>query len=326
MRTTRLRKRKSPEGKATGDNPMARKKHPVLIVIAILGGVALFLGTAMFVLLKVVGPSSSLPFGEKIGVISVEGAILDSQTILSQIVSLKDDKDISAIIVRINSPGGAVAPSQEIFRELQKTSQTKKVVASLGSVAASGGYYVAAAADHIVANPGTITGSIGVIVEFVQIQELLGKIGVGFEVLKSGEFKDIGSPTRKLTPQDRAVIQSLIGEIQEQFVAAVAEGRGMPIEKVREIADGRVFSGEKAKELGLVDELGNFQDAVDITKEMAGIRGEVELVYPKKAGLRILDLFRDEAARSFANLLAGLRSRISYQWSGIPTSPLTEKR
>jgi protease-4 len=305
---------------------MSRKRHPVLIVMAILGGVALFLGTAMFVLLKMVGPSSRLPFGEKIGVISVEGAILDSQTILSQLVRFKEDKDISAVIVRINSPGGAVAPSQEIFREIRKTSQTKKVVASLGSVAASGGYYVAAAADRIVANPGTITGSIGVIVEFIQIQELLNKIGVGFEVLKSGEFKDMGSPHRKLTPQDKAVIQSLIGDIQEQFVEAVAEGRGLPVEKVREIADGRVFSGEKAMELGLVDELGNFQDAVDMTKEMAGIRGEVELVYPKKTGLRILDLFRDEAARSLAGFLAGLKSRISYQWAGIPTSPITEKR
>jgi protease IV len=305
---------------------MSRKRHPVLIVMAILGGVALFLGTAMFVLLKMVGPSSRLPFGEKIGVISVEGAILDSQTILSQLVRFKEDKDISAVIVRINSPGGAVAPSQEIFREIRKTSQTKKVVASLGSVAASGGYYVAAAADRIVANPGTITGSIGVIVEFIQIQELLNKIGVGFEVLKSGEFKDMGSPHRKLTPQDKAVIQSLIGDIQEQFVEAVAEGRGLPVEKIREIADGRVFSGEKAMELGLVDELGNFQDAVDMTKEMAGIRGEVELVYPKKTGLRILDLFRDEAARSLAGFLAGLKSRISYQWAGIPTSPITEKR
>jgi protease-4 len=305
---------------------MARKRHPVLIVMAILGGVALFLGTAMFVVLKMSGSSSRLPFGDKIGVISLEGAILDSQTILSQLVSFKEDKDISAVIIRINSPGGAVAPSQEIFREIQKTSQIKKVVASLGSVAASGGYYVAAATDHIVANPGTITGSIGVIVEFIQIEELLSKIGVGFEVLKSGEFKDTGSPYRKLTPQDKAVIQGLIGDIQEQFVEAVAEGRGLPVEKVREIADGRVFSGVKAKALGLVDELGNFQDAVDITKAMAGIRGEAELVYPKKPGLRILDLFRDEAARSLAGFLAGLRSRISYQWAGIPTSPITEKR
>jgi protease-4 len=305
---------------------MERKRHPVFIVMAILGGVAIFLGAAMFILLKMVGPSSRLSFGEKIGVISVEGAILDSQTILSQLVSFKEDKDIRAVIIRINSPGGAVAPSQEIYREIQKTSQVKKVVASLGSVAASGGYYVAAAADHIVANPGTITGSIGVIVEFVQIEDLLNKIGVGFEVLKSGQFKDIGSPHRKLTPQDKAVIQGLIGDIQEQFVQAVAEGRKLPVEKVREIADGRVFSGEKAKALGLVDGLGNFQDAVETTKEMAGIRGEAELVYPKKPGLRILDLFRDEAARSLAGLLAGLRSRISYQWSGIPASPIIEKR
>ncbi len=122
------------------------------------------------------------------------------------------------------------------------------------------------------------------------------------------------------------MIQGLISDIQEQFVGAVAEGRGLPVEKVREIADGRVFSGEKAKALGLVDELGNFQDAVETTKEMAGIRGDVELVYPKKPGLRILELFRDEAAKSLADLLAGLRSRISYQWAGVSTFPVTEKR
>jgi protease-4 len=149
---------------------------------------------------------------------------------------------------------------------------------------------------------------------------------VGFEVLKSGQFKDIGSPHRKLTPQDRAVIQGLIGDIQTQFVEAVAEGRRLPVEKVREIADGRVFSGEQAKGLGLVDELGNFQDAVEMTKEMAGITGEAELVYPKKTGLKILDLFRDEASRLVANLRAALRSRISYEWNGIQSSPFIEKR
>ena len=177
---------------------MAGKKHPILIVLGILAGVGLVLGIAMIIVLKVFTPYSSLSFSTKIGVIPIEGAITDSQAITEQLRRFKKDKGIKAIILRINSPGGAVGPTQEIYREVQRTVETKKVVASLGGVAASGGYYIATAAKKIVANPGTITGSIGVIMEFVRFEDLLNKIGIKFEVLKSGEFKDIGSPHREL--------------------------------------------------------------------------------------------------------------------------------
>ena len=296
---------------------MAGKKHPILIVLAILSGVGLVLGTAMIIALKVFPPSSNLPFSAKIGVIPIEGAILDSQTITAQLVRFKKDKGIKAVILRINSPGGAVGPTQEIYREVQRMAETKKVVASLGGVAASGGYYIAAAAKKIVANPGTITGSIGVIMEFVRFEELLNKIGVKLEVLKSGEFKDIGSPHRKLTNRDKELINALITDIQKQFVEAVARGRNLSLKKTNEIADGRIFSGAQAKELGLVDVLGNFQDAVEIAKNMAGIKGDVTLVYPKKSKLELWDLFLESAVNVAIKRIHEMKTRVEYRWSGL---------
>lgn len=296
---------------------MAGKKHPILIVLGILAGVGLVLGIAMIIVLKVFTPSSNLSFSSKIGVIPIEGAIMDSQAITEQLMRFRKDKGIKAIILRINSPGGAVGPTQEIYREVLRTVETKKVVASLGGVAASGGYYIAAAAKQIVANPGTITGSIGVIMEFVRFEELLNKIGIKLEVLKSGEFKDIGSPHRELTARDKELISALIADIQKQFVEAVASGRNLSLEKTREIADGRIFSGAQAKELGLVDVLGNFQDAVELAKNMATIRGDVTLVYPKKSKLDLWDLFLGSAADSIAKRIQGMKTRVEYRWSGL---------
>jgi protease-4 len=296
---------------------MAGKKHPILIVMAILAGVGLVLGITMIIALKLFLPSSNLSFSAKIGVIPIEGTILESQNITAQLVEFKKDKGIKAVILRINSPGGAVGPTQEIYREVQKTVETKKVVASLGGVAASGGYYIAAAAKKIVANPGTITGSIGVLMEFVRFEELLKKIGVKLEVLKSGEFKDIGSPHRQLTDRDKELISTLIADIQKQFVEAVASGRNLSLKKTHEIADGRIFSGVRAKELGLVDVLGNFQDAVDIAKNMAGIKGDVTLVYPKKSKLGLWDLFFDSAADSVVKRIHAMKTRIEYRWNGL---------
>ena len=296
---------------------MAGKKHPILIVLGILAGVGLVLGIAMIIVLKVFTPSSNLSFSSKIGVIPIEGAILDSQAITEQLGRFRKDKGIKAIILRINSPGGAVGPTQEIYREVLRTVETKKVVASLGGVAASGGYYIAAAAKQIVANPGTITGSIGVIMEFVRFEDLLNKIGIKLEVLKSGEFKDIGSPHRELTARDKELISALIADIQKQFVEAVASGRNLSLEKTREIADGRIFSGAQAKELGLVDVLGNFQDAVELAKNMATIRGDVTLVYPKKSKLDLWDLFLGSAADSIAKRIQGMKTRVEYRWSGL---------
>ena len=279
------------------------------MVLVVLGMIALLLG-AILTLVSGSPASSLLSLREKIGVVNIEGAIMDSEPVVTQLVQFRKDKGIKAIVLRIDSPGGAVAPSQEIYWEVKKAAASKTVIASMGKVAASGGYYVACAANKIVANPGTLTGSIGVLMEFLQVEDLLKKIGVGIEVLKTGEFKDIGSPHRKLSEKDRELISSLISDIQRQFVEAVARGRNLPIEKVREIADGRILSGAQSKEHGLVDELGNFQDALELAKKMTGVEGEVTLVYPKKKGSRLWDfVLRDasEALYSFLRKIPGMQ-------------------
>ncbi len=298
---------------------MSKKKRPILIVVVILGITVLFLGGVMALILNFFGPSSPLSFGDKIGVIPIEGPITDSGPILSQLVKFRKDEHIKAIILRIDSPGGGVGPSQEIYREVRRTIEKKKVIASLGSVAASGGYYVASAANKIVANPGTITGSIGVIMEFLRLENLLKKIGVSLEVLKSGEFKDLGSPHREMSEREKALLTALILDVQKQFVDAVARGRGLSVEEVMEIADGRIFSGAQAKELGLVDSLGNFQDAVQLAKEMAEIKGEATMVYPEKPRLRFWDFIFQDASeaiiRALKDNLGGIG--IGYRWNGF---------
>jgi len=218
---------------------------------------------------------------EKVGVIEVKGYIADPQETIQDIRRYREDKSIKAIVLRIDSPGGGVGPSQEISREVQRTLQDKKVVASLGAVAASGGYYIASAASGIVANPGTITGSIGVIMGFTDIQGLLQKIGVTPVVVKSGQYKDIGSPVRTMTDSERTLLQTFSDQVHRQFIAAIAEGRHLEYEKVATVADGRILTGENAHELGLVDRLGNLEDAIAWAGEMGGITGKVSAVYAK---------------------------------------------
>jgi protease IV len=218
---------------------------------------------------------------EKVGVIEVKGLISDPHDVIQDLRRYREDKSIKAIVLRIDSPGGGVGPSQEISREVQRTLKDKKVVASLGAVAASGGYYVAAATSGIVANPGTITGSIGVIMGFTDIQGLLQKIGVSPVVVKSGQYKDIGSPVRTMTDPERTILQTFSDQVHRQFITAIAEGRHLEYEKVVSVADGRILSGENALELGLVDRLGNLEDAIAWAGEMGGITGKVSAVYAK---------------------------------------------
>jgi len=297
---------------------MAKKSRPLLIVLTILLVVAIVLGGTLLLVLHFFNPSSTGLFEEKIGVVSITGTISSSKKISSELVKFAKDDSISAIILRINSPGGGVGASQEIYREVQKITPQKPVVVSMGSVAASGGYYVAAPATKIVSNPGTITGSIGVFIQFVRLEELLNKIGVDLEIVKSGEFKDMGSPDRKLTQRDRDILDALIKDLQGQFVSAVASGRNLSVEKVQEFADGRIFSGARAKDLGLVDYMGNFQDAVEITKKIVGIKGDVALVYPKKSTGELWNLFLESSARNIVGVLTEKGgSSAEYRWDGL---------
>ncbi len=303
---------------------MVRKRRPILIAIGIILLAAAVLGGAMAMIVGSLSTPSGLFSSRKIGVIPVEGVISSSQAVTSHLIKFRKDPGIKAIVLKINSPGGEIAPSQEIYREIEKTLPVKAVVASMGTVAASGGYYIAAAASRIVANPGTITGSIGVIMEFLRAEDLLKKIGVGLEIVKSGEFKDIGSPDRKLTDKERQLLHALIMDIQSQFVEAIVRGRKLPVEHVMQIADGRIFSGVQAKELGLVDLLGNFEDAVEVARELAGIDGEVTLVHAKKSRLETLDRFFEIGARLISGGLGHLEGRVEYRWGGVSRPTLTE--
>ncbi|MDD5558889.1 signal peptide peptidase SppA [Candidatus Methylomirabilis sp.] len=232
--------------------------------------------------------------GSKVALITVEGVILDSKEVIEQLEKYRANPSVKAIVLRINSPGGGVAPSQEIYEEVLKTRQADKkpVVASLGSVAASGGYYVASATDLIVANPGSITGSIGVLLQIPNFSGLLQKIGVKSVVVKSGQHKDLASPTREMTDAERQILQGMLDDVHNQFIDVVAKGRQIDRKKVEAIADGRIFSGREAQSLGLVDHLGNLQDAIDRAGTLAGIRGKPTVIQERKRGLFLIDLLR----------------------------------
>ncbi len=245
-------------------------------------------GLAVFGLRGCSYPGIGKVGGDKVGVVEINGVIADATVVIGQIKEFRENDAIKAIVLRVNSPGGGVGPSQEIYREVQKTVNVKKIVVSMGAVAASGGYYVAAGADGIMANPGTITGSIGVIMGFANFQELLGKIGLTPVVVKSGEFKDTGSPSRQMTDVEKKMLQAVVDTIHGQFVTAIVKGRSLKTDKVESIADGRIFSGEKALEIGLVDRLGNFEDAIEWAGRMGGIKGNVTAVFAKEKRLPLL--------------------------------------
>jgi protease-4 len=245
--------------------------------------------------------------GEKVAIIEIKGVILDPQPAIEKLIRFRKNDQVKAIVLRIDSPGGGVGPAQEIYAEVKRTQREKKVIASVGSVAASGGYYIACAADEIMANPGSITGSIGVIVETLNIEELLKKIGLRSNVVKSGKLKDMGSPMRTMTDEERKLLQGVLDSIHEQFIQAVADGRKLPVETVRPLADGRIFSGNQAKNLGLIDSLGNLEDAIILAAQMSGIKGEPEVIYPEKKRFSIFEiLFQETLQRTLENIRENL--------------------
>ena len=250
--------------------------------------------------------------GEKIGIVEILGVISNSDEILNHIKEFRENETVRAIVLRIDSPGGVVAPSQEIYSEILKTVSKKPVVASMGSVAASGGYYVAAAADKIVANPGTITGSIGVIMGYTNFEELLKKIGLAPVVIKSGKYKDMGSPTREMTDEEKKILQQFTDQVHHQFINAIVSGRKMDRSVVESIADGRIMTGETAKSLGLVDKLGNLQDALTLAGTLSGIEGKISPIYPKK---KHMPFFRYVVGETISEIMSRLTgSTISAQY------------
>ncbi len=268
---------------------MFARRHPIMfsfLVLCAIGAVVIISVATLFFLGK---RDSGFRFGEKVGVVEIRGVIANPKAIILQLKKFRKNENVKAIVLRIDSPGGGVGPSQEIYSEVKKTTLQKKVVASMGAIAASGGYYVAAASDHIMANPGTITGSIGVVMEFANMEELFKKIGISAHVIKSGDYKDIGSPLRKMTPEERSLLKGFVDNVHQQFVAAVAEGRKMSEESIRAMADGRILSGQQAQELGLIDSLGNMEDAIAMAAKLGGIKGEPSIVYGEKKRFSVLE-------------------------------------
>lgn len=236
--------------------------------------------------------------GDKIAVIELNGPIYSSTNIVRQFKKYGDNKSIKAIIFRIESPGGGISPSQEIYEAVKRVrDRGKPVIASMGAVAASGGYLVALGADTIMANPGTTTGSIGVILEVTNLRELFQKVGIKFEVIKTGKFKDTGSPHRDLTEEDRRFLQSYVDDAFDQFLDVVAKERNMKKWQVKQLADGRVFTGRQAQDLGLIDLLGDYKAAVDLAAKMADIQGEPSLVREYQNRRSIFDLFFEEITK-----------------------------
>jgi len=257
------------------------RRHPVISGICLLTLIGMIFFAAIYGLGLFRG-ENPLNIGEKVGVIPIEGIIGDPGEIIDQINEFADSNGIRAVVLRIDTPGGSVAPSQEIYQAVRELRKKKKVVVSMGSVAASGGYLIAVAADRIVANPGTITGSISAVMHYANVEELLKKVGVRSSVIKSGKFKDIGSPVRKMTAEERSLIQGIVDDIYDQFVRTISENRKIPLSRIVQLADGRVFTGRQAKELGLIDDLGGLQDAVLLAGRLSGMKEKPEIVHGMK--------------------------------------------
>jgi len=265
------------------------KRNPILFAFLSLFGLAFIIFIIAYAVTVGVGRFSLLS-GEKIAIVKIEGVILNSAEIIEEIKEYNSNDSVKVILLRIDSPGGAVAPSQEIYEEVKRIRDEgkKKVVTS------SGGYYIACVSDKIVANPGSITGSIGVILELANISGLMKKVGVESVVIKSGKYKDIGSIFRAMSQEERDFLQGVIDDTHDQFIEAVAAGRGIDKAKIVPLADGRVFTGRQAKQIGLVDEIGNMQTAIKIAADMAGIKGEPSIIEKKKR-FSFIDLIRSDS-------------------------------
>lgn len=265
------------------------------------------------------GGGTGLALGGRIALLEVEGVISDDESFLNDVRRLRRDRSVQGWVVAINSPGGVVAPSQSIYETLNRLREEDgaPVVASIGSVGASGGYYVALAADSILALPGSLTGSIGVIMEYPNVEELMDKVGVRMEVVKAGEQKDLGSPFRAMDAEDRAILGALVSDVHDQFIEVVASSRGIPVEDVRPLADGRVLSGRQARDAGLVDRLGNLDDAIDVAGQLAGLGPDPKIVRPPRPERNwLLDALLGETA---AGALQGIATRVAGPLVGWPT-------
>lgn len=278
---------------------MKHKGLLIALIVLLLAGGAFLFGLTVSILAGGDSFSGGFATGGRVGVVTVEGAIISADTTVEDLERFRKNDDIKSVILRVESPGGSVAASQEILEAVRRVAAKKPVVASMGSVAASGGYYIVCGANRVLANPGTVTGSIGVRMEHVMLGDLLRWAKIKHETLKSGRLKDMGTFDRPMTPEERAVLQGILDDIHVQFKEEVAKARNLPIEKVDELADGRVYTGRQAKELGLVDEMGGFDEAIRLAGELGGIKGDPKIVRPKKRSRLVERIF--DSAGAFMN-------------------------
>ena len=290
----------------------------MLIWLLLGGGAFVLLAAIAIAIALTVSPdeAADFSFSDRIQVVDIEGELLQSAQIIEQLKRYEDSNSVKAILLNIDSPGGGVAVSQEIYAELKRLREKKDktIVAYLSSTGASGAYYVACAANKIVANPGTIVGSIGVIAEWFSYADLLEWAKLKEIVFKTGEFKDTGSPSRPLTENERKYFQGLIDDMYVQFVEAVSSGRKLDLQEVRSMADGRVFTGRDAKERKLIDEIGNFQDAVDLTAKMSGISGKPRLLRLNRPRVTLLDVLTTDLSRLAPFNGQSMKSQIKFQY------------
>lgn len=284
---------------------MASRSRTIVIALGVTTGMLLGFFITVWVLMSLL-EGRGFPGELRVGVVEVDGIIVESEPVVEELKSHLENTAVRAVVVRINSPGGVVAPTQEIYAAIrQLTKSGKPVVASLGPVAASGGYYVAAAADRIYANPGTLTGSIGVVMQMATLEGLLKKVGVEYVVIKSGRYKDVGSFARAMSPEERKLLQALLDDVYHQFVDAVAEGRKLSRDEVMGFADGRIVSGRQAKALGMVDVLGGLEEAVEGAAELGGLPPHPKLLVPRRR-FSVLNWLRGELGIGGGALLGTL--------------------
>ena len=255
------------------------------------------------------------PSGE-IAIVNIHGMLMDSRDIVQQLSDYRHNPQVRGVILRIDSPGGAVAPAQEIYSEILKLRDNNKTVyASMGTVAASGGYYIACAADYVLANPGTLTGSISAVMALNNIEELTKKVGVKPNIIKSGKFKDLGSPLRAMTPEEQILLQNVVNDVHEQFVDAIAKGRGLPLSEVRRVADGRIMTGQQALKLNLIDEVGGLEKTIDLLAKKIGITGKPKVIEQKEKipflGWLLQGKFSNRLAETF---IPSPQPRLQYLW------------
>ncbi len=260
---------------------MGKNRDKIIVAVIIISAVFMFFifSAILFGLSRGAGGLDIASLGGRVALVDIKGVITSSENVVRQVDKYEDDGSVKALVLRIDTPGGGVAASQEIYDRLLKFKDSgKSIVVSMGSVAASGGYYIACAADSIVANPGTVIGSIGAIISYPVFEKLMDKVGINIEVIKSGDLKDVGNYARQITPADREMLQALIDDTHDQFINVVAESRNLELESVREFSDGSVFTGRQAIELALIDRLGTLQDAIALAGEMADLGDDPRIV------------------------------------------------